>query len=304
MNLASNYPLVARSTNNKKQYSFSCNGIEFSQQSFNIFAGLNAVDNRNNVELTFRALNQLGLNCARMGAFKPRTSPYSFQGLGVKCLDYVFELAVEYAIKIIAMEITHEDQINSINSILAKNNNPTKVMLQVGTRNAQNFELLKAIGKQNIFPILYKRGFGISLEESIAACEYLAYHGNDNIIFCLRGMKSNFAAPHRNFADVAHIPVIKRLTKMPVCFDPSHAIGNLGSDLDGIPDLWHANAQAITAGTNMLLIDIHPSPCSSLVDAPQAIALQDLDRLLIDIKLCRELYLRRIAKISSMAYSK
>lgn len=293
MNLASNYPLVSREPGAKTNYGFSYQGLNFSQNSLHIFAGLNAVDNFQNVKITFRAIEQLGLTCARMGVFKPRTSPYSFQGLGVDCLSYVLELAATYGIKIIAMEITHESQLDAINDILTQQNNSTKILVQIGTRNAQNFELLKAVGNQQDFAILYKRGYGISLEESIAACEYLAHAGNNKIIFCLRGMKSQFATPHRNFVDFAHVPVIKRLTKMPVCIDPSHAVGDLAINIDGLPDIFHATAQGIVAGANMVLLDVHPEPHKSLVDAKQALNLQQLELLIEDIKVCRETYIRR-----------
>lgn len=295
MDLASNFPLISRKANDQTHYGFNFQGLKFSQKTFHIFAGLNAVDDQHNVAATFKALQDLGLQCARMGAFKPRTSPYSFQGLGVKCLPYVFASAATYGIKVIAMEITHEAQLDTINDLLAQQRNPTKIMVQIGTRNAQNFELLKALGKQQVFPILYKRGYGITLEESLAACEYLAYSGNSNIIFCLRGMKSNLAYAHRNFVDFAHIPVIKRLTKMPVCADPSHAVGNLHTDLDNIPDIYNTTAQAVIAGANMLLVDVHPQPSKALVDAQQAINLHDLPRYVEDVQMCRKLYLRRVA---------
>ncbi len=295
MNLASNFPLISRQANDPTNFGFCIDGMTFSQTSWHIFAGLNAVDNERNVELTFKKLNALGLNCARMGAFKPRTSPYSFQGLGEQCLPYVFSHAATHNIKMLAMEITHESQLDYMFKLLARENNPTKVLVQIGTRNAQNFELLKAVAKQNIFPILYKRGYGITLEESIAACEYLSYGGNPNIIFCLRGMKSNFADPHRNFVDVAHIPVIKRLTKMPVCFDPSHSIGNMHTDLNHIPDIWHTSAQAAIAGANMLLVDVHPQPHQALVDAKQAIKLDDLETFLNDVAISRQAYLQRLS---------
>ncbi|HSX19511.1 MAG TPA: 3-deoxy-7-phosphoheptulonate synthase [Gammaproteobacteria bacterium] len=288
-----NYPLIARQATDQTNYGFELNGIKFAQNTFNIVAGLNTVDNERNVERTFRTLQQLGLVCARMGAFKPRTSPYSFQGLGDRCLPYVFALAATYGIKLIAIEITHEAQLDTICDILATQHNPTKILVQIGTRNAQNFELLKALGKQQQFPILYKRGYGITLEESIAACEYLAHAGNDNIIFCLRGMKSHYAGPHRNFVDVAHVPVIKRLTKMPVCVDPSHAVGNLERDLNDIPDIFNVAAQAVVAGANMLLVDVHPEPATALVDAQQAIALDYLGWFVDDMQHCRELYLQR-----------
>lgn len=293
MNLYTKYPLLARSPDDDSHYGFTFQGMQFTQDSFHIFAGLNAVDNPHNVELTFKTLAKHKLTCARMGAFKPRTSPYNFQGLGAECLPYVFASAATHNIKIIAMEITHEAQLTTIHDILIKQNNPTKIFVQVGTRNAQNFELLKALGQQNEFPILFKRGFGITLEESVAACEYLAHYGNQRIIFCLRGMKSQFAFPHRNFVDFAHVPTIKRLTKMPVCVDPSHAVGNLHTDLDHVADLWHALAMGVIAGANMLLIDVHPDPKQSPVDPAQAIALENLPLLLEDIRLSRQTYLQR-----------
>src|SRR6185369_6916524 len=125
----------------------------------------------------------------------------------------VFELAGQYGIRVIAMEIVHENQIEEIMNALELAGNPTGVMLQIGTRNAQNFELLKYVGQQNDFPVLFKRGMGITLEESLNACEYIASQGNRNIVFCLRGMKTNFGDPHRNLVDFAHVPVVKRLTR-------------------------------------------------------------------------------------------
>jgi len=294
MHLANKYPLIARKPNDTYIYGFTSQGIYFSQTSFTIFAGLNAVDNPINVEHTFKALQQHGLTCARMGVFKPRTSPYSFQGLGVECLSYVFALAATYDIKLIAMEITHEQQLDHVSNILAQQNNPTKILIQIGTRNAQNFELLKQIGKQKEYPILYKRGYGITLEESIAACEYLAHAGNNKIIFCLRGMKSQFAETHRNFVDFTQVPMLKRLTTMPICIDPSHAVGNYAVDLDGIPDIFHATAQGIIAGANAILVDIHPEPSQALVDAKQAICLEQLEKFLQDVYLSRELYKQRL----------
>ena len=131
----------------------------------------------------------------RAGAYKPRTSPYDFQGHGSKCLPYVFELAGKYDIKVISMEITHESQFEEIAEALRQAGNPTGVFLQIGTRNAQNFELLKIVGQQQEFPVLFKRGMGITLEESLNACEYVASGGNNRIIFCLRGMKTNLGDP-------------------------------------------------------------------------------------------------------------
>src|SRR5690606_12643744 len=170
---------------------FDYRGWRFDQDTLHVFAGLCAVDNRNNVETMMAALRDNGQRCTRMGAYKPRTSPYAFQGHGAECLPWVFELAGKYGIDVIAMEVTHESHIRDIGAALAQSGNPTGVILQIGTRNTQNFELLKAIGKQNRYPALLKRGFGISLSESLNAAEYLASEGNDRVIFCLRGMKSD-----------------------------------------------------------------------------------------------------------------
>ena len=133
-------------------------------------------------------------------------------------------------------------------------------MLQIGTRNTQNFELLKTVGSQRDFPILLKRGFGITLHESLLAAEYVASAGNRDIVFCLRGMKTNFGDPHRNLVDFAHVPVVKRLTRMPVCVDPSHSVGMRAEAPDGLQDIFHVAAQGIIAGANLVLTDIHPEP--------------------------------------------
>src|SRR4030066_2996 len=177
------------------------------------------------VEMMLKALRDNGQVCTRMGAYKPRTNPYSFQGHGKACLPWVFELAGKYGIKVIAMEITHDSHLDEIQEALEKTGKPTGVMLQIGTRNTQNFELLKIVGRQREFPVLLKRGFGITLEESLNAAEYLASEGNRNVVFGLRGMKTNMGDPHRNFVDFAHVPVVKRLTRMPVGIDPSHSVG-------------------------------------------------------------------------------
>ncbi len=272
---------------------FEYKGLRFDQDSFHVFAGLNAVDSRESVDKMLACLSRFGLECTRMGAYKPRTSPYSFQGLGKACLDYVFDLAGHYGIKVIAMEVTHERQLDEIQETLERLGHPTGVMLQIGTRNAQNFELLKAVGSQTRFPILYKRGFGITLDESLSAAEYLTHAGNQKVIFCLRGMKTVFAAPHRNMVDFGHVPVIKRMTHMPVCIDPSHSVGTMEIGPDGISDVFHTTAQGVIAGANMVLVDFHPDPSIAAVDAKQAISTEQLGWYMDDIMICRQAYEKR-----------
>lgn len=273
--------------------SFDYNGVNFGQDTLNVFAGLCAVDSRESVESMMKALRDHGQVCTRMGAYKPRTSPYAFQGFGAACLPYVFELAGKYGIRVISMEVTHESHVEEIRAALAATGNATGVMLQIGTRNTQNFELLKLVGRQQEFPVLIKRGFGITLDESLNAAEYLATEGNRKVVFCLRGMKTNMGDPHRNFVDFAHVPVVKRLTRMPVAIDPSHSVGSRARAPDGMLDVFHAVAQGIIAGANIVLVDFHPEPARALVDGPQALLLSELRPFLDDVALVRDAYERR-----------
>jgi 3-deoxy-7-phosphoheptulonate synthase len=282
-------------------FGFDYNGVRFGQDTFHVFAGLCAVDTRENVEAMFRALRDAGVQTTRAGAYKPRTSPYDFQGHGKACLPSLFELAGTYGMKVIAMEITHEAQLEEIADALRTAGSPTGVMLQIGTRNAQNFELLKVVGQQREFPVLYKRGMGITLDESLNACEYIASSGNNHIIVCLRGMKTNFGDPHRNFVDFAHVPVVRRLTRLPVCIDPSHSVGKKSVAPDGLLDIHHVTAQGIIAGANMVLVDFHPKPEEALCDGPQALLLDELELFVRDAELVRKAYLERVKLREALA---
>ncbi|MGB5439460.1 MAG: 3-deoxy-7-phosphoheptulonate synthase, partial [Gammaproteobacteria bacterium] len=165
------YRVLGRHHDDVRPTHFDYNGIRFGQDNLNVFAGLCAVDNPEHVEQMMKALKEHGQQCTRMGAYKPRTNPYSFQGHGKSCLPFVFELAGKYDIKVVAMEVTHDSHVAEIHEALELTGNPTGVMLQIGTRNTQNFELLKSIGRDPDFPVLLKRGFGITLEESLNAAE-------------------------------------------------------------------------------------------------------------------------------------
>ena len=287
------YRVLGRHRDDKRPTWFEYNGVRFGQDNLNVFAGLCAVNTPEHVEGMMKALHEHGQVCTRMGAYKPRTSPYSFQGYGKACLPYVFELAGRYGIKVIAMEVTHETHVDEIHAALQQTGNPTGVMLQIGTRNTQNFELLKFVGRQREFPVLLKRGFGITLEESLNAAEYLASEGNRNVVFGLRGMKTNMGDPHRNFVDFAHVPVVKRLTRMPVCIDPSHSVGSREQAPDGLLDVMHVTAQGVIAGANMILVDFHPEPSKALVDGPQALTLDELAYFLEDVRIARAAYEQR-----------
>ena len=289
------YRVLGRHHDDKRPTYFEYNGVRFGQDNLNVFAGLCAVDTPEHVEIMMKALREHGQSCTRMGAYKPRTNPYSFQGHGKSCLPYVFELAGKYDIKVVAMEVTHDKHVREIHEALELTGRPTGVMLQIGTRNTQNFELLKAIGREPEFPVLLKRGFGITLEESLNAAEYLASEGNRRVVFGLRGMKTNMGDPHRNFIDFAHVPVVHRLTRMPVCIDPSHSVGSREATHEGIMDVFHVTAQGIIAGANMVLVDFHPAPSKALVDGPQALRMDELGYFLEDIRIAREAYEQRVA---------
>lgn len=290
------YRILGRHGEAQRQEGFTYNGVTFSQDTLNVFAGLCAVDIPEHVEIMMRALKEHGQSCTRMGAYKPRTNPYSFQGHGASCLPWVFELAGKYDIKVIAMEVTHESQVEEIDEALEATGHPTGVMLQIGTRNTQNFELLKHVGRQKRHPVLFKRGFGITLNESLNAAEYLASEGNPNVVFALRGMKTGGGDPHRNMVDFAHVPVVKRLTRMPVCVDPSHSVGSREKSPDGLPDVYHVTAQGVISGANMVLVDFHPNPSKALVDGPQALRMDELSWFLDDVAIAREAYLQRRAR--------
>src|SRR5438270_327216 len=279
MSKSDEFRILGRRPGNEESIRFDYRGVTFDQDWFHVVTGLNAVDTREYVEQTFRALKEAGQVCARIGAYKPRTSPYSFQGYGKQCLPYVFELAGKYGIQVISMEVTRDEHLDEIREALRQTGNATGVMLQIGTRNTQNFELLKTVGSQRDFPIHLKRGFGITLHESLLAAEYVASAGNRDIVFCLRGMKTNFGDPHRNLVDFAHVPVVKRLTRLPVCIDPSHSVGRAEAAPDGVPDIFHVVGQGIVAGASMVLVDFHPEPDKALCDGPQALKMEQLPKL-------------------------
>lgn len=288
--VSTSYRLIGRHDDSLETVGFEYNGVLLDDSRVTLIAGLCAVDTRQHVDEMMAALAQAGIVTTRMGAYKPRTSPYDFQGLGKECLPYVLELAGKHGIKIVVMEVTDAEQIVEIQEALVEAGNPTGVMLQIGTRNAQNFALLKSVGQQRELPVLFKRGMGITLEESLNACEYVAREGNPNIVFCLRGVKTHLGEPHRNLVDFGHVPVVRRQTRLPVCIDPSHSVGKMFVAPDGLPDIFHVVAQGIVAGASMVLVDFHPHPEKALCDGPQALLLDQLPMLVEYTQRFRDAY--------------
>ncbi|TAM51803.1 MAG: 3-deoxy-7-phosphoheptulonate synthase [Acidobacteria bacterium] len=288
--VSAKYRLIGRHGRSAETVGFEHNGVRIDDTAVHVFAGLCAVDTPAHVDAMMAALAREGVVTTRMGAYKPRSSPYDFQGLGKGCLPWVFEAAGRHGIKLIAMEATDAAHLDEIWDALERAGHPTGVMVQIGTRNAQNYELLKQVGRQQEFPVLFKRGMGITLEESLNACEYVASEGNARIVFCLRGVKSHLGEPHRNLVDFAHVPVVRRQTRLPVCIDPSHSVGTGLRAPDGLPDVFHATAQGVVAGASAVLVDFHPHPECALCDGGQALTLDMLGPLLDHVRRVRAAY--------------
>jgi 3-deoxy-7-phosphoheptulonate synthase len=202
----------------------------------------------------------------RGGVYKPRTSPYSFQGMGVDGLRILAEMRDRYHLPVVT-------EVMSIAQIA-----PTVAyadMLQVGSRNMQNFELLKALGQVDK-PILLKRGLAATIEEFVMAAEYIMAHGNPNVVLCERGIRS-FDSYTRNVLDLGAVVALRQITHLPVIVDPSHAAGKR----ELIPDLARA---AIACGADGLIIECHPEPEKSVSDARQALSLGDMVHLVNSLK--------------------
>lgn len=231
-----------------------------------IMAGNCAVETLEISQATAEAVKQAGANIQRGGAFKPRTSPYSFQGLGSEGLDILAEVRRTTGLPIIT-EILDPRHIEMIAE-------HTDIM-QVGTRNMQNFELLRELGQVNK-PVLLKRGMAATIEEFLMSAEYILSSGNPNVILCERGIRT-YETATRNTLDISAIPVLKDMTHLPVIVDPSHAAGNRAY----VPALAKA---AIAAGADGLLMDVHPDPTHALVDSDQALTFEQFGALMEDIK--------------------
>ncbi|ABB14379.1 phospho-2-dehydro-3-deoxyheptonate aldolase [Carboxydothermus hydrogenoformans Z-2901] len=236
-----------------------------SQKRFMIFAGPCAVESREQLEKTAQVLKKYGINGLRGGAYKPRTRPESFQGLGEEGLKILAEIKQKYGL-IVVTEVLDEE---SLEKAL-----PVADILQVGSRNMQNFSLLKKLGRVNK-PVLLKRGLAATIEEWLGAMAYIEEGGNHRIILCERGIRT-FEKMTRNTLDISAVPLLKRLCPYPVVVDPSHAAGRV----DLIPALAKA---AVAAGADGLLIEVHPEPQKALSDGQQSLDLPSFIKLLEEL---------------------
>ena len=259
------YKIVAREWHNEDTV-IDIAGHRIGGKDIQIISGPCSVETPEQMEQSAKAVSAAGVNLMRGGAFKPRTSPYTFQGVGFEGLDMFRAAADKEGLPIVTelLDIRHLDKF------LEK-----KVdIIQIGTRSMQNFELLREVGKINV-PVILKRGMSATISEWLMAAEYIASGGNHNIIFCERGIRT-FETYYRNVLDVTAIPVLKKETHLPVIIDPSHAGGKA----------WMVAAlsrAAIAAGADGLLVEMHPNPCEAWCDADQAINPEELKHLMNEL---------------------
>jgi len=253
MHILKQYKIVAREWH-KANTVIDVSGIPFGADTVQVIAGPCSVETAPQMAAAATAVRAAGARLMRGGAFKPRTSPYTFQGMGVDGLDLLRTAADAQDLPI----VTELMDPRMLETFLQYDVD----VIQIGTRNMQNFDLLKEVGRTNK-PVILKRGMSATLNEWLMAAEYIAAGGNHNIIFCERGIRT-FETAYRNVLDVTAVPMLKRETHFPVIVDPSHAGGKAWL----VPALACA---AVAAGADGLLIEVHPNPCEALCDADQAL---------------------------------
>jgi len=246
-----------------------------------VMAGPCAVESREQVTATARWVKREGATILRGGAFKPRSSPYTFQGLEVDGLKLLANVRDEVGLPIVT-EVTNPMDVPVFEEYVD--------MLQVGARNMQNFVLLKAVGRSRL-PVLLKRGLSATVEELLMAAEYILAAGNPNVVLCERGIRS-FDPATRNILDLAAVPVLRERTHLPVVVDPSHATGHR-------PLVRPMAVAGAAAGADGLIIEVHPNPPQALSDSEQSLSFPEFGDLMDDLR--RFEYLRRPAAATTPA---
>lgn len=267
MRVVKEYKIVSRETQPESTI-IHVRGIPVGGRELQVIAGPCSVETPEQMQLAAQAVRESGCRLMRGGAFKPRTSPYSFQGLGTEGLDYFKEAASAVGLPM----VTELMDVRMLDTFLEYDVD----IIQIGARNMQNFDLLKEVGRINK-PVILKRGLAATLNEWLMAAEYIAAGGNHNIIFCERGIRS-FEPSYRNMLDITAIPVLKKETHLPVIVDPSHAGGKAWM----VPALAKA---AIAAGADGLLLEVHPNPSAAWCDADQALEPGELTQLMQELSI-------------------
>ncbi|MDP2917758.1 MAG: 3-deoxy-7-phosphoheptulonate synthase, partial [Dehalococcoidia bacterium] len=241
-------------------------GVEIGGNRVVVMAGPCAVESEDQIREAAKVVKRAGASVLRGGAFKPRTSPFSFQGLEEAGLEMLEKVGKEFSIPVVTEVVDTKDV-----DIVARHAD----ILQVGARNMQNFVLLTEIGKSN-HPVVLKRGLASTVTEWLTAADYLLKEGNNQVILCERGIRT-FEDSTRFSLDIGSIPVVKKFSHLPVIVDPSHASGHYSL----VPAIARA---AIAAGADGLLIEVHPNPKEALVDGLQSLTPSDFSRLMEELK--------------------
>ncbi len=262
MHILKQYKMVAREWH-KANTVIDVAGVPIGGATVQVIAGPCSVETAPQMEAAAAGVKAAGARLMRGGAFKPRTSPYAFQGKGVEGLELLRTAADAHGLPI----VTELMDARMLETFLEYDVD----VIQIGTRNMQNFDLLKEVGRTSK-PVILKRGMSATVSEWLMAAEYIAAAGNHNIIFCERGIRT-FETAYRNVLDVTAVPVLKRETHLPVIVDPSHAGGKAWM----VPAL---SCAALAAGADGLLIEVHPNPCDAWCDADQALTPAEFGNLM------------------------
>jgi len=259
---------------------FPIDGFTIGGDEIAIIAGPCSVESRSQILETAHAVREAGANALRGGVFKPRTSPYAFQGLGEEGLEYLAEAREQTGMPIV-VEIMSQIQLELMLKYVD--------VFQVGARNMQNFNLLRVLGETRK-TVLLKRGLSATIEELLMSAEYLLAGGNKQVILCERGIRT-FETSTRNTTDINAIPVLKTLTHLPVILDPSHATGHA----DYVAAIARA---AIAAGADGLIIEVHPDPAHAVSDGKQSLKPEKFAGMVRQVRAIAEVMGRRIAPVN------
>ena len=260
------YKLVSRDFK-KEDTVVRVGDVDVGGNSFVVMAGPCSIEGREQLYQTAQAVRKAGARILRGGAFKPRTSPYSFQGLGEEGLKYLAEIGRELKMPTVT-EVMDPRQTELVSRYAD--------IIQVGARNMQNFDLLKELGRAQK-PILLKRGMSAKIEEFLMSAEYVLSQGNYNVILCERGIRT-FEEATRFTLDLAAVPLIKELSHLPIIVDPSHGTGRRSL-------IAPMSRAALAAGSNGVMIEVHPKPETALSDGFQSLNVEDFNKLMVSIQM-------------------
>ena len=272
------YRLVRRDARPERTIVRLRGGATFGGDEVAICAGPCGVESAEQLEAAASAVAAAGANVLRGGAFKPRSSPYSFQGLGEEALKLLRDAGDRHGLGVVT-EVLDPREVELVMRYAD--------MLQIGARNMQNFPLLREVGAARM-PVLLKRGLSATVQEWLLAAEYILLGGNENVVLCERGVRS-FDVATRNVLDISVVPLLDEMTHLPVIVDPSHAVGIARL----VPSIAVAS---LAAGAHGLLIEVHPDPANALSDGAQSLNCAQFERLMHQLAAVAEIAGRRLPK--------